>query len=238
MFKSTRHYDILHQIQHLENSSRLYILWKIIQTHWLCVRYSDTRCLVLIASLTVVVFYCIYPNALIPTLCHSGVWLLTSAVKYLAMQASLMKGLPASFRRAALYVSSRAASICVATWAIWCCIPCRSIITTSRSVWDPKGTEVPSETNLEVKDALSELDPLSSVGNCAVEATLRQSEHLQHKELAEAKLSFHSVTKTQKWDNTVLNSPELQFQSCPRLAFQWHIYSHDRLFLECWSLAP
>lgn len=53
----------------------------------------------------------------------------TSAVKYLAMQASLMKGLPASFKRAELYVSSRAASICVATWAIWCCNPCDSKIT-------------------------------------------------------------------------------------------------------------
>lgn len=53
----------------------------------------------------------------------------TSAAKYLAMQASLIKGLPASFRRAELYVSSRAASICVATWAIWCCIPCDSKIT-------------------------------------------------------------------------------------------------------------
>lgn len=52
----------------------------------------------------------------------------TSAAKYLAMQASLMKGLPASFKRAALYVSSRAASICVATWAIWCCIPYNSKI--------------------------------------------------------------------------------------------------------------
>jgi len=38
------------------------------------------------------------------------------------------------------------------------------------------------DRNLEIKDALSELHPLSGVRNCLVKATLRQSNHLKHTE--------------------------------------------------------
>lgn len=48
--------------------------------------------------------------------------------KYLAIAASFTKGIPASFSRAALYTSRRAHSICVATWAIWCCIAWINIV--------------------------------------------------------------------------------------------------------------
>lgn len=104
------------------------------------------------------------------------------------MQASLMKGLPASFRRAALYVSSRAASICVATWAIWCCIPCDSLndSSTEHTVrnqshrHDVEGKlKSISKLYLEVKDAFSKLAPLSGVRDCVVKAALRKAKHLK-----------------------------------------------------------
>lgn len=149
---------------------------------------------------------------------------LTSAVKYLAMQASLIKGLPASFRRAALYVSSRAASICVATCAIWCCIPwnTKSAITTSvnalssRGMWviANMGLESFLDLHLEVKDAFSKLHPLSSVRNRVVKATLCQPKHLKHTQTDKVStcstLMWHSVVSIRalltsfNWNENIL----------------------------------
>lgn len=54
---------------------------------------------------------------------HSSGWLLTSDARNLAMDACFTTGNPASLRRAVLYTKVLTASICAATYAIWCCIP-------------------------------------------------------------------------------------------------------------------
>lgn len=99
-----------------------------------------------------------------------------------------MKGLPASIRRAALYVSSRAASICVATWAIWCCIPCDSsndnstehtVRNQSHMARCHREIKSISKLYLEVKDAFSKLAPLPGVRDCVVKAALRKAKHLK-----------------------------------------------------------
>lgn len=170
--------------------------------------------------------------------------MLTSALKYLAMQASLMKVLPASFRRAALYVNSRAASICVATWAIWCCIPWNirstkgsirmyepSLITTrcckkSESKYRswPGSQRYVFQTAPSVwcKEQCDQSNP----------APVQASE--THTKLEHHSAEFDILTE----QILCFNLPVQLFQSYPRSTSRWHTYSHDRPLLKCSSLAP
>lgn len=51
-------------------------------------------------------------------------WTHTSEAKYLTMAASFTTGRPIWCFLAALHIMTRPIWICVATWAIWCCMPC------------------------------------------------------------------------------------------------------------------
>lgn len=176
----------------------------------------------------------------------------TSAVKYLAMQASLMKGLPASFRRAELYVSSRAASICVATWAIWCCIPCDSKISMTTPLNTPSrgirftGTMSPGNgihcrtspgsqrcvfrtvSSVWCKELCGQS---TLVQGQASETHRGTSQHIRHHCCHEWKIVFN-------WKELWCVLPEQRFQSCPRSAFQWHTCTLDRPVPKCSSLVP
>lgn len=161
-----------------------------------------------------------------------------------------MKGLPASIRRAALYVSSRAASICVATWAIWCCIPCDSsndnstehtVRNQSHMAQCHREMKSISKLYLEVKDAFSKLAPLSGVRDCVVKAALRKAKHLKatgtsHHTWRHCCLERRTASINSKETCRVL--PEQRFQSCPRSAFQWHTCTRDRPGPRCSSLVP
>lgn len=176
------------------------------------------------------------------------VWNPTSAAKYFAMQASLMKGLPASLRRAALYVSSRAASICVATWAIWCCIPCDSktcvttpLNTPSRGIrltgamqtgnWIHLGAS-PGSQRCAFQTGSSAWCKERCGRSSLVRGQASESQHTWHRCCLEWRIASINLMEMR------LVLPGQRFQSCPRSAFQWHTCTRDRSGPECSSPVP
>lgn len=171
----------------------------------------------------------------------------TSAAKYLAMQASLMKGLPASFRRAALYVSSRAASICVATWAIWCCIPCNS--KTTMTTPSPFAGTMSPGNGIHFGNSPGSQRCVFRTGSSAWCKELCCQSNLEPGQASESQRDTRQHTQHHCWEPewSVVSFnlkeicgvlPEQRFQSCPRSASQWHTCTRDRPVPKCSSLEP